>query len=411
MSSCSGDNADADSFSADQLKAGAVIDVSGRGAEGIVIPVQTNCTWTVQTDASWLHITSPKAGQGQGSEDVVLDIDASRLPNSQMGHLTIITQAGVKRIITVTQRAGDVRLLAAPGSFFFTCEGGEQVLEITSNTQWTASCSTKWLTVNGEQELTADGNQRLTILATPNTLADGLQGSIVFRDVDNMVEPVTVDVAVGGRTPQLTITPPNNVAAVGGRTAVSIRSNFNWEAALTGMNPVGTTQWARFSAGGQIVTGNAGAEVHELEIYVEPNTTEQERTFMLQVKTLSGMGQDTERTLLVTQEAGTRPVVYEPACSSITMNGCLVTFAATTATLDIMECGVLYSTEADQLLSGIRLTTTSQGTDHTITLSDLTAGTTYYLCAFATNSVGTSYSRVISFKTRSTPKRDGNETP
>jgi len=44
-------------------------------------------------------------------------------------------------------------------------------------------------------------------------------------------------------------------------------------------------------------------------------------------------------------------------------------------------------------------------------MTNLSAGTTYYVCAFATSSVGTSYSEIMSFKTRQTPGRGDNQTP
>ena len=44
-------------------------------------------------------------------------------------------------------------------------------------------------------------------------------------------------------------------------------------------------------------------------------------------------------------------------------------------------------------------------------LTGLNPGTTYYVCGFARNDVGTTYSGTTSFKTRLTPGRDNNPTP
>lgn len=411
MVSCSGDNVDADRFSLNQLSVGTTIDVAGQATTGVTVPVEANCQWTVTADAAWIHITSPKAGQGNGTENIVFDVDGSSLPVRQTGQLTIICSDGIQRVVTISQRAGDVRLAVAPNALFFTCEGGEQTMEVTANSQWTMSCSASWLRLDDNAELTAEGNRRITVRAETNTAADGQQAVITLRDVDDAVAPIIIPVELGGRTPQLTVTPPSDAAATGGITQLNLRSNFNWEAAIMELQPTSTMPWAFFEGGKQIQTGTAGIEVQTVSITVEPNVTDQPRFIVVNVKTLSNLGGNVERQYTITQEAGIRPVVYEPAVSGITMTDATVFFTATTTSLPIIERGVLYSTDEASVQTGTRITSTEQADDVTLSVSSLAPGTTYYLCAFATNAVGTSFSRVISFKTRSTPNRNGHELP
>ena len=95
LTSCSGDNLEAEIVSSDRLAAGTRIDVSGEASTGYVIPVEANCSWTVTTDVNWITITQPSAGRGNGSESVVFDVAASTSPAIQTGTMTIKTGSGI----------------------------------------------------------------------------------------------------------------------------------------------------------------------------------------------------------------------------------------------------------------------------------------------------------------------------
>ncbi len=80
----------------------------------------------------------------------------------------------------------------------------------------------------------------------------------------------------------------------------------------------------------------------------------------------------------------------------------------------ILERGVCWSTDPNPTIDDNK---TSDGTgtgEFTSTLTNLSPGTTYYLRAYATNSVGTAYGEVVSFTTKVLPEnsffdsRDGN---
>lgn len=68
----------------------------------------------------------------------------------------------------------------------------------------------------------------------------------------------------------------------------------------------------------------------------------------------------------------------------------------------LTEMGVVYSTNSTPTLSDNKLTLAANvGTEYKITLSGLNAGVTYFVSAFATNSVGTTLSSPLSFTTKS----------
>lgn len=414
LTSCSGDNLEAEYVSSDRLASGTRIDVSGEASTGNVIPVEANCAWTVTTDVNWITITQPSAGRGNGSQSVVFDVAASTSPSSQTGTITIKTGDGIERIITVNQRPGTIVVIPSPTSMFFTYEGGNQTLEVTSNSQWTATSSIEWLTINNAQSVSAEGNQQLTIHANENPNSDAIMGAITLTDVDHKAAPVTIYVEVGGRTPMMQITPPNEVSAAGGTATFGVLSNFHWQATVTGISPEPEGDWAcvYFVLNNQLsMNGDPSGMPVDATMEFDPNPTLQERIVTIFVTTISPLGNNVEKTIKITQRAATLPVVYLPRVTNVAMSEATLTFSATSTDLPITGCGLLYAQDPNAIDQGTRIAGTLEGEETTVTLSGLQSGTTYYVRAYATNAAGISYSETMSFKTRQTPGRNDNPNP
>lgn len=408
--SCDGDNQQAEVVSADLLVAGSAIEVSGGDSQD-TIRVEANCDWTVTTQDSWIHIINPRAGRGSGSQNLVFDVDASTLATERTGKLTTRSTDGIERIITVTQRAGSIVLDPLPRTMTFTYEGGDQTLTVSSNAQWTATCTATWLTVNGESGISASGNQQLTVHANANSNSGALNGTIIFRDQDNRIGPITVTVELGGRTPILYVSEPDDIPAAGGSSTLEVRSNFNWMMTLS-REPRGETAWAYFEGTEkrQSFDGSANSVAQTVRVNIEPNTSESVRVVRLNVQTISDGGSNLTEERTITQAAGTRPEVSNVAYRDTTHATATITFRQRSATFDITECGVVYSTSASNVQNGTRVRGTVQDAV-TVNLTGLTHKTRYYVCAYATNAVGMTYSEVISFQTRGVPGRDDNEEP
>ena len=411
MTSCSGDNLEAEIVSSDRLAAGTRMDVSGEASTNNVIPVEANCPWTVTTDVDWITITQPSAGRGNGSQSVVFDVSASTSPSIQTGTITIKTGSGIERIVTINQRPGTIVILPTPASLFFTCEGGNQTLLVTGNSQWTATSSVDWLKIDDEKSVDKEGVQRLTIHADESSLSDAIIGSIILTDKDNKIAPVTVKVEVGGRTPVLVVTPANEVDAAGGPAIFGVKSNFNWEATVTALNPAGSGKWALFPNQLLQFNGAPSGEPIDVELMLEPNPSFEERLVTVTLVTKSSFGGIAQQNVNIMQHGSSIPVVYLPHTTNVAMNEATLTFSATSASLPITECGLLYSIEPGQVAQGSRVVGTIDGEEAMATMKNLQAGTTYYVLAYATNAVGTSYSEVMSFRTRLTPGRSDNQTP
>lgn len=412
MTACSGDNLEAEYVSSDHLAAGTVINVSGEASKDHVIPVEANCAWTVTTDANWITITQPAAGRGSGSQSIVFDVAASTVPTTQTGTITIKTGDGIERIVTVNQRPGAIVVVPSPASMFFVYEGGTQTLEVSSNSQWTATSSIEWLTINNAQSVDGEGNQQLTIHANENLNSDAIMGAITLTDADHKVAPITVYVQVGGRTPKLQLTPANDVSAAGGTATFGVVSNFYWQATVTDLSPAGEWDWTRFVYNDQLVMyGDPSGEPVDATMEFEPNPSLEERVVTIVVWTDSPIGNNVSQTIQIKQLGATMPVVYLPSVTNVAMNEATLTFSATSATLPITACGLVYAEDPNMVNQGTRVAGTLNGEEATVTIPNLHSGTTYYVRAYATSAAGTSYSEMMSFKTRLTPGRNDNQTP
>ena len=412
MTACSGDNLEADVVSGDHLAAGTVINVSGEASKDHVIPVEANCAWTVTTDVNWITITQPAAGRGSGSQNILFDVAASTIPTTQTGTITIKTGDGIERIVTVNQRPGAIVVVPSPASMFFIYEGGTQTLEVYSNSQWTATSSIDWLTINDGQSVNGEGDQQLTIRAKENTNSDAIIGAITLTDVDHKTDPVTVYVQVGGRTPKLQLTPANEVSAAGGIASFGVISNFYWQATVTSLSPEGEWNWTRFVDNDQLAMyGSPNSEPVDATMEFDPNPSLEERVVTIVVWTDSPIGNNVNQTIQIKQRGATMPVVYLPHTTNIKMNEATLTFSATSEALPITACGVLYAEDPHMVDQGSRAVGTLNGEEATVTIPNLHSGTTYYVKAFATTAVGTSYSETMSFTTRLTPGRGDNQTP
>ena len=97
------------------------------------------------------------------------------------------------------------------------------------------------------------------------------------------------------------------------------------------------------------------------------------------------------------------PVITTTAASSITstsvVSGGNITFDGNDP---ITSRGICWNTTGNPTITDTKTTDGSGKGIFNSSISGLTPGTTYYICAYATNSVGTAYGNVITFKTTAT---------
>ena len=410
LTSCSGDNQQPDVMSPDLLKVGSAIEVSGGDSKNS-IKVEANCDWSVTKpkEDSWIQFESPKDGKGSGSQDLIINVEASPLATERTSKLTIRSTDGIESVITVTQRPGDAKIDIDTTEVFFKFSGGVKTINIKSNVQWTATCDESWLKVSidsqtWDSEATANGDpkpfdQKLFLRANANNSEEQLEGTITFRAQDGN-RTSKVRVIVGSREPNMRIQPQNDtirIPALNNKVdTFYVNCNYDWEAVAT-MEDNG--EWFHFPGGKSHYVGQANNNYFSLSWFLDPNPSLLKRT----AKVTFSIGNKDYATRIVKQDAGTLPNIVNVKCRDITHTSATITFQQSYDTFEITECGVRYSTDESNVQKGDIASAAVQDKLE-INLKDLSPNTVYYVCAYATNAVGIQYSNVISFQTRSVPE-------
>ncbi len=101
----------------------------------------------------------------------------------------------------------------------------------------------------------------------------------------------------------------------------------------------------------------------------------------------------------------TTPTLKTTDAGSITSSSAIVTGSITSNGGDmILESGLCYSTSTEPDMNDSKLISENGQANFSIKIDQLVLGTTYYVRAFATNSVGTSFGNEISFTTHNNPQ-------
>jgi len=111
------------------------------------IEVSSNVNWTAVSNQSWLSI-APTAGFGDTK--VTLTAEENPITSPRVATVTLSGIGVTNQVITVTQDPGGVPyVMVTPASmnFLFTANTPQQI-NITSNTNWTASSDQPWLTLS-----------------------------------------------------------------------------------------------------------------------------------------------------------------------------------------------------------------------------------------------------------------------
>lgn len=106
--------------------------------------------------------------------------------------LGICSCSEVSNIDDIVIDDGKTTLSVDKESLSYEADGGQQSLNIKSNSNWGVNCSTTWLRV---QPVTGKGNGSVTVDATANTSTDERAGSI---SVYNNDKTITVKVTQKG---------------------------------------------------------------------------------------------------------------------------------------------------------------------------------------------------------------------
>lgn len=389
LCSCSS-NSDDGGVSSNYMKVADVV-MSGN-LSSTTLHIDADCSWHISESVDWLTVNPI---QGTGSVDVELMTGAN--PSSideRSCELTVTTDGGVTRTITLTQGRNNESLEVSTHSLSFGEGRGELVFSITSNTRWTITGGADWLSLSATD---GQDNGSITVIVQTNTTE--YERTAVYTVTGNSGSAQQVNVTQLGKDVILTIEPSQIEATAKGRTySFQIGGNADWTVTAD------VTTWLELDT-------RSGSGESPVRITLQDNVTSEARTANIRVTSSSGRH---ERTCVITQAGATVPSLTQPAVSDITRYEASVT-STFTSSLDAAEGGFCYSLSPSPTISDASVTVdgiSGQDGQLSATLTGLTSGRTYHVRSWVRNANGIGYSSEATFTTSgTTPGNDENPTP
>ena len=389
LGSCSSNN-DEGGVSSDYMKVADVV-MSGN-LSSTTLHIDADCSWHINESVDWLTVNPV---QGTGSIDVELTTGAN--PSSideRQCELTVTTDGGVTRTITLTQGRNNESLDVSTHSLSFGEGSGELVFSVTSNTRWTITGGADWLTLSTQE---GQDNGSVTVIAQANTTE--FERTAVYTVTGNSGSAQQVNVTQLGKDVILTIEPALIDATAKGRTySFQVLGNADWTVTAD------VTTWLELD----VRTGSGESPVR---ITLQDNVTSEARMANIRVTSSSGRH---ERTCVITQAGATVPSLTQPAVSGVERYQAQVS-STFTSSLDATQGGFCYSLTPGPTINDKTVTVdgvSGQDGQLSAVLSELTSGRTYYVRSWVRNANGIGYSSEATFTTTgSTPGSGENPTP
>lgn len=377
------------------LNVGNVEIPGGNTTATLSIQASNNCDWVISWSEPWIRSISPTSGRGSNNVTITVTVN----PSSSAERTALVTvknaNGSITRNVTITQSPNVENLELSINSMNFTNSVGSQEVSVTSNTHWTVSGVASWMSLN-KSEGDNDGVVRITVEA--NKTESERVAVLVFKGAGGAEQKLTVTQA--GLSGNFTVSPTNITAEA---TANSVNFIISGETKWTAQS---SSSWATLSD----VAGEGNKTIF---VTLADNMTESSRTAEVTVSSAS----KTEKVIIV-QSAGSKPVITDLKASDITdvdQNKATLTFSYSSM-FTVTECGLCYSPTNENPLIGnsTHIPQSAASTQHkaSIEITGLSAGTTYYVRAYANSAVGTQYSNVITFTTvNDWPGGGDNVTP
>ncbi len=156
------------------------------------VQVNSNISWTAISNQSWLTL-DPVSGFGDDTLSMTAQENATT--ESRIATITLSGNGVTDQVITVTQDPGGVPyIMVTPASmnFLFTANIPQQI-DITSNTNWTASSDQPWLTLSA-----SNGSGVAAITATAANNPEMAGRSAIITIIGENVPAKTISVTQNG---------------------------------------------------------------------------------------------------------------------------------------------------------------------------------------------------------------------
>lgn len=239
-------------------------------SQSVTVSFTTNVAWSATVSAEWVTI-SPSSGEA-GKNSVKVMVQENKTGQPRSAAVTITDKESTQKVsVTVRQEALAATLSVTPESLAFSANKGEEMLKVTSNTDWVITKDAEWITLDSDK-----GKGLATIAAgvTESTSLTSRTGVITVATSDGGVKK-TVSVQQAGANAMLSVSPANmTFTAKAESQTFTVTSNTDWTA-------TSDADWAKLSATG----GNGNAQV---TVTAEENTATKQRIAAITLKTKDG---------------------------------------------------------------------------------------------------------------------------
>lgn len=207
--------------------------------------------------------------------------------------------AHVQAALPLTISEDLATLSVSSSTISFPASGGSQPIDITSNTNWTATESYAYLSVS---PASGTNNGTINITCEPNTSTVARTGTVTISGTGAPAKTITFTQA--GLTPMLDVTPASlSFKDTGGIQSISIASNMAWS----------LSESLSFLS----LSVTSGSNDRKVDVICQPNSSASKRTGTI---TLSGTGVP-GKTISITQEAATPKLTISPGDLAFDQSG------------------------------------------------------------------------------------------
>lgn len=265
-------------------------------------------------------------------------------------------------------------------------------IKASANCEWTITCTESWVSFS-EKKGRGDLNVTITVTNNPSSTSSReakviIASKSVSRTITITQSPNSEKLEISPTTMTFTSTTESQYA--------TISSNTHWTVS-------GGASWVT-------VDKTEGDNNGTIKITVAANEAKESRSTEFTIRGIGG----TTKQLTIQQAAATYTTLSVPQITDITKNSANVSFTFDSS-MTITSYGACYATTDNPTIenaANISQSSSSNQGSPTITLTDLTAGTTYYVRVYVFNADGIKYSNSVSFTTATSwPGEDDNNRP
>ncbi len=209
-------------FPEDIVSSGISVESAG---QSVTVSFTTNVPWSASVSADWLTISPSSGDTGKNSVKVNVEENTASQPRSAAVTITD-KESKLKVSFSIRQEALKVSLSVTPESLTFSANKGEEMLRVTSNTDWVISKDVEWITLDSDK---GKGAAIIAAGVTENTSLASRTGVITVSSSDGSVKK-TVSVQQAGADVVFSIDGSEfDVAAEGGSFTVKVTHNIGYK--------------------------------------------------------------------------------------------------------------------------------------------------------------------------------------